>query len=89
MLRRPRQCAPALNDSLTRVTKPARLPARLADKLGIDQFGNSTMIALDRGQSILFGFNRKYHRTRTIEKFGPASAFYVAQKTSAEPAPAA
>lgn len=54
--------------------------ARIVSNFGWDCFGNRTLIAMDRALSTLFSFNRRYHRQRLIDTFGPASAFYVAAK---------
>lgn len=53
---------------------------RLVDTLGVDCFNSMMLTRIDRALSIMFGFNRRYHRTRTLQKFGPASVFIVARK---------
>ena len=53
---------------------------RVVDNAGLDCFGNMALTRIDRALSILFSFNRRYHRPRLLEKFGPASMFVVAEK---------
>ena len=53
---------------------------RVIDNMGLDCFGNMALTRIDRALSLLFSFNRKYHRPRLLEKFGPASMFVVAEK---------
>jgi SAM-dependent methyltransferase len=56
---------------------------RLVDKLGMACFGSMALTRADRVLSRLFGFNRRYHRTRLHHKFGPASMFVVARSRRA------
>ncbi len=53
---------------------------RVVDNAGFDCFGTPILTRIDRLLSILFSFNRKYHRQKTLEKFGPASVFLALRK---------
>jgi len=73
-----------VRDAGLRVRKASLLDfsplARIVDSLGMDTFGNPVLTRIDRALALLFSFNRRYHRPRIIEKFGPASVYIVAEK---------
>lgn len=54
--------------------------AKLAPKIGVTAYNNYTITLTDKILSKIFSWNIKYHRTRTYEKFAPASVFYVLEK---------
>lgn len=56
---------------------------RVVDNMGIDCFGNRWTLFVDRVLSAMFAFNKRYHRPKFLQKFGPASMFVVAQKPAA------
>jgi len=53
---------------------------KLAIPLGVAPFNNRLLTALDATVSAVFSRNRRYHRTRWREKFGPQSLYYVLEK---------
>lgn len=53
---------------------------RVIDNMGMDCFGSRPLTMIDRGLSMMFSFNRRYHRQRLLQKFGPASVFFVVRK---------
>lgn len=56
---------------------------KIANRLGTSAYNNYTLTIIDSILSRLFSFNVKYHRTKAYEKFGPASVFYVLEKSPA------
>jgi SAM-dependent methyltransferase len=50
---------------------------KLIHFIGIPAFTSSTATKLDRFLSVLFSFNKRYHRTKFLHKFGPASVAMV------------
>lgn len=55
------------------------IPA-IAAKFGVSAFNSSSLVVADAILSKLFGWNCRYHRTRSFEKFAPASVAFVLQK---------
>jgi SAM-dependent methyltransferase len=53
---------------------------RLAGKFGTTAYSDKNLTLLDAILSRMFCWNRKYHRVRLFEKFGPASIYYVLTK---------
>ncbi len=53
---------------------------RLMSGLGYGVYGSHPLVKIDHALSNIFAFNRKYHRPKFAEKFGPASIFYVLRK---------
>jgi SAM-dependent methyltransferase len=51
-------------------------------KLGIRPYANKYTVGLDLLLSTLFSWNYKYHRTGIIDRFAPASLFYVCIKNN-------
>lgn len=52
----------------------------IAKRIGVSAYNHGAMTLLDSVLSKAFSWNIKYSRTRTIDKFAPASAFYVLQR---------
>jgi len=53
---------------------------KIANKVGIAAYNNSTLTIADAVFSQMFAWNAKYHRTKLYEKFAPSSAYYVLEK---------
>lgn len=53
---------------------------RAMSKLGRDVYDSEMLTRVDSALSVMFSFNRKYHRTRFLEKFGPATAYLILRK---------
>lgn len=56
---------------------------RIMADLGTPAFTSPLATRIDRLLSLLFAFNTKYHRTRLIDRFGPASLAMVLRKPAA------
>jgi SAM-dependent methyltransferase len=54
---------------------------RIMHGVGVPTFANGLTTRIDRMLSLIFSFNTRYHRVRTIEKLGPASLYLVLRKT--------
>jgi hypothetical protein len=53
---------------------------RMMSDLGGAAYGSKARVRVDHLLASAFSFNRKYHRTSVLHRFGPASVFYVLRK---------